>query len=53
MNPRCSSTPMAARAALAEHPQFAAMVLTDGQHFPFCPALLTRKLYTVNWIGVR
>lgn len=44
---------MASRATVSEQWQFAAMVFMDGQHFPFCPALLTRKLYTVNWIGVR
>ena len=44
MKPRCSNTRMASRAALTEHPQFAAMVFMDGQHFFFCPALHTRKL---------
>ena len=53
MNPFCSSAAMASRAAVSEQWQFAAIVFMDGQHFPFCPALLTRKLYTVNWMGVR
>ncbi|MCX4373410.1 MAG: hypothetical protein OSJ58_16635 [Dysosmobacter sp.] len=52
-NPFRSKVAMASRAAVAEQWQFAAMVFIDGQHFSFCPALLTRKLYTVNWIGVR
>lgn len=38
---------MASRAAVSEQWQLAAMVFMDGQHFSFCPALLTRKLYTV------
>ena len=44
---------MASRVAVAEQWQLAAMIFMDGQHFSFCPALLTRKLYTVNWMGVR
>ena len=33
------------RAAVLEQRQFTAMVFMDGQHSPFCFALLLRKLY--------